>query len=798
MLVIGVKAQNICGFEHYEMITKNPLYENTYQDLEKKIKSYSQNPKLNSLQSDVINVPIVFHVINLGEPVGTGSNIPTTEILSALQDVNNLYKGTNGYGVDMQVNFCLASQDPNGNPSTGINRVDGSSIAGYKTYGFTADWMTPGSCEDNHILIKDLSKWPSDQYLNIWIIHKYCLPAGTLVGRAEIVNPGGSAAYNGVSILASEISKGTITLAHEIAHMIGLFKHSFGSPSSNCADPETSCIDQGDNICDTPPHRQTDWGPTNPCSAIGIWDNSRYNIMSYSWVIGPTAQFNKTTVRFTADQKDRVRSTIYAVYPGFFSSKGCTPPSNNDAGIQKIVYPINSTYTNNCTFSNNLSPVVELKNYGLNTLTSVNIKYKIDNDAIRTYNWTGNLLKDSSVMVTLPSGALSQGEHTFLAYTTKPNAETDEYFLNDSADVSMTYLLNQNSEITLSTSYNNPSCSTANDGSATVVASSTNASKFEIIENFEGTSDWIISNGSELNYWKIGNATANGGTKSIYITNNNISNAYSTNITSAVNFYKDFYFPTGATNIKIKFDWKSQGEVGADKLDIYLMSTDAYQLAHYVNFRYPNNTIASPLGTYYSQANFKTDSIIGLDGNAGTAKRIVFSWINDNANGTQSPAAIDNITISYNLPSSQPSYTYAWSNSQITPTITDLQVGTYSVVVTDNNNCTSIASVVLSQATPCGSGTGVNENSDKKTISIYPNPVSDKLSIESDDLIHTIKMFDVTGQLILNGQINNVQTKNQNSGLYQTSVDVSNCAKGIYVLQVYTDSGILIRKVSIK
>ena len=76
--------------------------------------------------------------MHTGEPEGTGTNISREQILSALESLNDGFRGNapfNSSGVDMEINFCLAARDPSGNPTSGINRVDASSITNYSTNG---------------------------------------------------------------------------------------------------------------------------------------------------------------------------------------------------------------------------------------------------------------------------------------------------------------------------------------------------------------------------------------------------------------------------------------------------------------------------------------------------------------------------------------------------------------------------------------------------------------------------------------------------------------------------------------
>lgn len=710
MIILAVfsfrlKAQEVCGFDQARnyFLASDPAYQANADATEAKIREIIRNRSHNRMSTGVLDVPVVVHVVHIGEAIGTGSNISDAQILGAIQGMNDKYKGINGFGVDMQINFCLAVRDPNGNPTTGINRVNGAGVTNYVSSGMYAiAGISPASCFNNYAAIKDLSKWPTSSYLNIWVVYKYCLSSGlNLYGQAT--GQTGSP-YDGVTIHYLQMTQSSITLAHEVGHML-LLNHTFQGDGGGATCPvDTSCANNGDLVCDTPPHRTNDWGASNPCTASGIWDNSRYNYMGYAWAAGPTATFNETTCRFTQGQKDRARAAIVALTSeNYLNSYACIPPSPLDAGIRRIIYPVTTTYTSDCTFPNAISPVVQLNNYGMNTLSSVTINYKIDGNPAATYVWTGTLLKDSSVSVTLPATLFSQGPHTFAAYTSNPNGGVDGYNLNDSSNASMNYLLNQTSLMTLSTSTAGPTCAGGSNGSATVSAVSS-ASEFVIKEDWEGTTDWIIVNGSEVNHWMIGTATASTGSKSLYVTNDNASNAYQVNASSSVHVYKDFYFPPGATNIKIKFDWKANGEgggfSGVDRLRVYLIPTSQFPQAAYQLGTAPSFT-ATSIGSYYLQPTFKTDSIMGLDANAGSVRRLVFNWRNNAAAGTQSPAALDNIIVSYDLPAIS-SYTYSWNTApvQATPVATSLAAATYSVVVTDANNCTANASVIINDPAP--------------------------------------------------------------------------------------------------
>jgi hypothetical protein len=53
---------------------------------------------------------------------------------------------------------------------TGINRIDASSVAGYSSNGVSTNTaVNPGV---NELSIKNLSRWNSSQYYNIWIVNR--------------------------------------------------------------------------------------------------------------------------------------------------------------------------------------------------------------------------------------------------------------------------------------------------------------------------------------------------------------------------------------------------------------------------------------------------------------------------------------------------------------------------------------------------------------------------------------------------------------------------------------------------
>lgn len=107
-----------------------------------------------------------------------------------------------------------------------------------------------------------------------------------------------------------------------------------------------------------------------------------------------------------------------------------------DAGISSITTPANGITICETTFT----PVVVLRNYGTNTLTSVTINYYLDAAAPATYSWTGSLASGATTNVTLPNFTTTAAAHTYTAYTSNPNGGTDGNATNDSKTNSFTVI----------------------------------------------------------------------------------------------------------------------------------------------------------------------------------------------------------------------------------------------------------------------------------------------------------------------------------------------------------------------
>lgn len=172
-------------------------------------------------------------------------------------------------------------------------------------------------------------------------------------------------------------------------------------------------------------------------------------------------------------------------------------------------------------------------------------------------------------------------------------------------------------------------------------------------QDFEANNDWGFTNGSQTNKWSWGSATNNGGTKAIYISNDNgTSYAYTLNSTTVVFASKLLNFEQGTYTFS--FNWQAKGE------------GSSYTQYDYLRAVLAPGDVEFTAGSLPSDVGFKTlpDNWIALDGGqqlnlqdgwqSQTAEAtisgtytMVFVWRNDSGSGENPPAAIDNIDISY-------------------------------------------------------------------------------------------------------------------------------------------------------
>lgn len=159
--------------------------------------------------------------------------------------------------------------------------------------------------------------------------------------------------------------------------------------------------------------------------------------------------------------------------------------------------------------------------------------------------------------------------------------------------------------------------------------------------------NWSFYNNSGNNKWHIGTATNNGGTKSMYISNDNgATNAYGTSYTN--NWaYRDIFFPASTNGYIISFDWKATAESCCDYMNVFIGNVVEITNANCSNYSSGFNGTTKLNSSNMNQQSTFTNFNYTLPGyDTDGVRRLYFSWHNDGSIQNDPPAAVDNIMIS--------------------------------------------------------------------------------------------------------------------------------------------------------
>ncbi|MFZ9942164.1 MAG: M43 family zinc metalloprotease [Bacteroidia bacterium] len=282
--------------------------------------------------SAVVSIPVVFHIVYKNNT----QNIADSNIVRQVDILNECYRLQNAnfsqtraifdtIAADVEVEFCLASVDPNGNPTNGITRTQAPAGSFFDPIlGFDNVKRSANGGKD---------PWPADQYLNIWICDMSLFGITAVLGYAQF--PGGDPLTDGVVIqyqftgfmpnnTSSDLGK---TAVHEVGHWLGL-RHIWGDGQGS----STLC-DSTDYVDDTP---NADTASQQTCliknsctnespfwSSIGIDPpDMMENYMDYS--------YDACMTMFTQGQKDRMLGFLNTVRSTLLTSPGCGNTALNE------------------------------------------------------------------------------------------------------------------------------------------------------------------------------------------------------------------------------------------------------------------------------------------------------------------------------------------------------------------------------------------------------------------------------------------------------------------------------------
>lgn len=294
--------------------------------LQSRIKELERNAELARTTEVVLSIPVIVHVVHNGEAVGQGTNISAAQVQAQLEVLNEDFRrkvgtpgfNTNPVGADIEIEFCLAALDRNGNTMNepGIHRYNGR----------RETWTR----NDIEGILKPATNWDPNKYFNIWtlslggederILGYAQFPSQS--GLNGIPVNGGPAATDGVvvsyrrfgsvdkgsfPVMQSPYNKGR-TLTHEVGHWLGL-RHIWGDGACG----------SDDFVTDTPESDQPNRGCPQGRVSCGSVDMVQ-NYMDYT----DDACMNI----FTQGQKTRMRAvmTMSPRRGSLTTSNVCLPP----------------------------------------------------------------------------------------------------------------------------------------------------------------------------------------------------------------------------------------------------------------------------------------------------------------------------------------------------------------------------------------------------------------------------------------------------------------------------------------
>lgn len=245
-----------CGYDRNSIL---PGFDAWYQKVCLEI---SNTSKRSAYTYDTIyRIPVVFHVIN---PTGTAKGVSPDNIFWALNEINKDFRRRNADTASMRsifrnrvgdtkIEFYLADEDPQGNPSLGYEIRKSSKTFGTK---LSAPYASRHTMKFDSL--EGFNAWNTKKYLNIWICNLAASDGQVYLGGFATAPPGagnwnseywGDSLTDGIVINYSLLINQyySSTLSHEVGHYLGL-RHVSGDPQVVLAD---SCK-YDDGLDDTP------------------------------------------------------------------------------------------------------------------------------------------------------------------------------------------------------------------------------------------------------------------------------------------------------------------------------------------------------------------------------------------------------------------------------------------------------------------------------------------------------------------------------------------------------------------
>jgi hypothetical protein len=475
--IAGTRAQlpvqRSCGSSDYLMqqMAQNPQLQQIRQNLENFTQQFAQDyeQQANKTTTIVYTIPVVVHVL-----YNTATqNISDAQILSQIATLNQDYQALNtdlsstpsafsGVTADIQISFCMAQRDPQGNATNGIVRKSTTKTS----FNYTSDDAKFNSTQGD-------DAWPAASYLNIWVVPSL----GGILGYAQF--PGGPANTDGVVIphmyfgntgtASSPFDKGR-TATHEVGHWMNLY-HIWGDDGNACSG--------SDLVGDTPNQGDENYGcPSFPKTSCSNGPNGDM-FMNYMDYTDDACMF-----MFTNGQKTRMHAV--------FAPGGPRASITTSLGCQSPVVVCNTPSSIN---SSNVTASGATLNWGsVSGASSYNVQWKLSSSA----TWT--TISNIAGTTTNLSGLSASTAYNYRVQSNCGGGNTSAYSANYS--FTTTAVTSCGTPTNIIKTMTSTSCSMTWDAVPGALA-------YKLQWKVSGASSWIVVNGITTNAYTFNSLTPN-------------------------------------------------------------------------------------------------------------------------------------------------------------------------------------------------------------------------------------------------------------------------------------------------
>jgi Pregnancy-associated plasma protein-A len=233
-------SRQLCGTmeHHHKLLAESASYLQQSAQFENRALAYESGVRTPG-HVGVVTIPVVVHVVH--NPASPTQNISKAQIDSQIEVLNQDFRATNPDRVgvpsvwthliaDSEIEFKLATIDPEGNPTDGVTRTTTTKTSFSVAADDVKSRETGGA-----------DPWPSLDYLNIWVCGQLRSGANQILGYAQF--PGGPLETDGVVIANPYFgNQGTATdpfnlgrtATHEVGHWLSL-RHIWGDDGQGCS-----------------------------------------------------------------------------------------------------------------------------------------------------------------------------------------------------------------------------------------------------------------------------------------------------------------------------------------------------------------------------------------------------------------------------------------------------------------------------------------------------------------------------------------------------------------------------------